>query len=161
MNDLIDKLTKDFETYPNMYSDEIFDCCYTIQDTITELIKIENELANRCLLTNDPKIQNSYRVSLFKMNMDEKLPEDELVRNWHERYSSYCNWIEDSPRYAKVYIVRAENEKYNGFTGKIIEVATNDIRLGKYGSWPNMIYYHVKLANGIPMVFSNREIIYL
>jgi len=147
----------------NFSRDEIIECTCTIQDTICELIEIENELARRCLLYKDIKIQNSYRVSLFKKDIDNNLPEDELVRDWHERYSSYCNWIEDSPLYAKVYIVRAENKKYNGFTGKIIEKATNEIRFGKESNsnWSSLIYYNIRLANGITMIFSNHEVIYL
>ncbi len=137
--------------------DEIIECSCTIQDTICELIEIENKLAVRHNLINDSKIQNFYRVQLFRMNNDYELEEDELVRDWHQSYSSYVDWIEDSPLYAKVYVYRAANEKYDGFTGKITDIATNRIRT-EYGY---VIYYNVRLANGIPMIFSNRELIFL
>lgn len=148
-------------TEQHILSDEIISCVCTIQDTIAELIKIENRLAVHYNLSDFSGIQNQHRISLWFLNKNDGLDEDEyidgvrLVADWHGSYSSYANWIEDSPTYAKVYMHCGE---YIGLTGRILSAMYTKVNDDK---WPYVIYYNVRFEDGSRRVISNREMIYL
>lgn len=68
--------------------DDLADCIVTFEQTKERLENIEQELAKRL------NIKDNIRETLIKLDMDNKLIEDELVAEWYCAYSSYLDYLE-------------------------------------------------------------------
>ncbi len=68
------------------------ECIETFEDIKQQLEAVELKLAKRFnILTT--KSSEHIRSTLIKMSRANELVEDELVRDWHDLYASYQDWI--------------------------------------------------------------------
>ena len=63
------------------------ECLVTFEQTKAALEAIEAKLAERFSLTGD------VRAQLFLMDRENRLIEDDVVADWHDKMSSYIDWL--------------------------------------------------------------------
>lgn len=72
-------------------NDEIESCTIYFEDTVDELLCLEQTLSERYNLTGHENDNHHKLVELAKAGL---LEEDEVVADWNQTYSSYLNWLE-------------------------------------------------------------------
>lgn len=83
--------------YPidNSELDDLTSCLVTFQDTVQELLQLEQKLALQYNLTGS---ENKIHNRLVRMYKNDQLSESELLSNWEQSYASYVDWLQEGEK---------------------------------------------------------------
>jgi len=79
----------------NSELDDLTACIVTFQDTVQELLQLEQKLALQYNLTGS---ENKIHNRLVHMHKNHQLFHSELLFDWEQTYSNYLDWLQEGEK---------------------------------------------------------------